>query len=185
MILAVDVDYRQKNALAAGLIFSNWSDAYPAKELTVFITDVAEYLPGQFYLRELPCIKQILAQIDRLPEIIIVDGYVYLSTDERPGLGKHLFDALDGKVAVIGVAKTSFKDTPHNTEIYRGESTRPLFVTAVGIDAEVAKQSIVNMHGTNRIPTLLKRVDQICRKSKTEVNHTEYKGGEIITNKLS
>ena len=47
--------------------------------------------------------------------------------------------------------------------IYRGDSAKPLFVTAVGMTLEEAKAHIASMHGEHRIPTLLRRVDQLCR----------------------
>ena len=45
--------------------------------------------PGQFYKRELPCILELLKQVNPLPNYIVIDGYVYLGGDEKPGLGKH------------------------------------------------------------------------------------------------
>ena len=168
MILAVDVDYRSDKAVAAGLVFEKWSDKESIKEIVVSIPQVKEYIPGRFYQRELPCIKALLKELDTDIECIIVDGYVYLGPDDAPGLGAHLFNALEGSVAVIGVAKKPFKDPPKNAELLRGKSKRPLYVTAQGIDVAVAKQYIAKMHGKNRIPTLLKQVDQLCKKRNTK-----------------
>ena len=75
----------------------------------------------------------------------------------------HLYDSLENKIPVIGVAKRSFEGTPEQFELYSGESAKPLFVTAVGMTLEEAKAHIVSMHSEHRIPTLLKRVDQLCR----------------------
>jgi deoxyribonuclease V len=61
------------------------------------------------------------------------------------------------------VAKRSFLDTPEACEVLRGSSEKPLFVTAVGMPLSDAKQYISVMHGKNRIPSLLKKVDQLCR----------------------
>ena len=79
-------------------------------------------------------------------------------------MGKHLYDALHAKSVVIGVAKSRFKDTPTEAEIFRGRSRRALYVTAVGISAAEANGFIVRMHGEHRIPTLLKRVDQLSKR---------------------
>jgi deoxyribonuclease V len=49
--------------------------------------------------------------------------------------------------------------------VQRGHSRRPLYVSAAGIDAETAARYIQDMHGTYRLPTLLRRVDQLCRCS--------------------
>jgi deoxyribonuclease V len=56
MILAVDVHYRDENAIAAGVMFKDWSDQEPNEKLLVQIAQVAADEPGQFYQRELPCI---------------------------------------------------------------------------------------------------------------------------------
>jgi deoxyribonuclease V len=74
-----------------------------------------------------------------------------------------LYDALDRKSVIIGVAKSRFKDTPAETEIFRGGSKRALYVTTVGISETEAKGCIMRMHGEHRIPTLLKRVDQLSK----------------------
>ncbi len=164
MILAVDVDYRKDGAVAAGVLFQNWQDSESVKELSAPILTVAEYEPGQFYKRELPCVLALLQQLEQLPEFIVIDGYVYLDGNQKPGIGKHLYDALEGKSVIIGVAKSRFKDTPSETEIFRGGSKRALYVTAVGINEIEAKGFIMRLHGEHRIPTLLKRVDQLSKR---------------------
>jgi deoxyribonuclease V len=167
MILAVDVDYRGDEAVAAGVVFEKWSDKESIREIVISIPEVKEYIPGRFYQRELPCIQALLKELDTGIEYIIIDGYVYLCSDDVPGLGAHLFHALEGNVTVIGVAKRPFKNTPKIAELFRGKSKRPLYVTAQGVDVAVAKRYIAKMHGKNRIPTLLKRVDQLCKKRNT------------------
>lgn len=164
MILAVDVDYRDDKAIAAGVLFQNWQDSEPVQELLSEILTVAEYEPGQFYKRELPCVLALLQQLEQLPEFIVIDGYVYLDGNQKPGFGKHLYETLEGKSAIIGVAKSRFKDTPAETEVFRGGSKRALYVTAVGIDETKAKGFIMQMHGAHRIPTILKRVDQLSKR---------------------
>jgi deoxyribonuclease V len=39
-----------------------------------------------------------------------------------------------------------------------------LYITAEGIELETAKEYIHAMQGDFRLPTLLKRVDQLCRQ---------------------
>ncbi len=97
-------------------------------------------------------------------DLLIIDGFVHLGLDKRPGLGRYLWDKLGRTKPVIGVAKTAFKDTPPDTAVWRGKSLKPLYVTAVGIPLEEAKAKIRSMAGSYRIPTLLKRVDSLCRK---------------------
>jgi deoxyribonuclease V len=168
MILAVDVDYRVCNAVAAGVLFQNWDDSIAISEFVVPIASFAEYEPGQFYKREMPCILELIKLLSDLPEFIIIDGYVYLDKNKKPGLGKHLYDALHGQTAIVGVAKSRYKYTPDDTAIYRSSSKRALYVTAVGISEANAKGFIMNMHGKHRLPTILKRVDQL---SKLPINN--------------
>ena len=96
---------------------------------------------------------------------VIIDGYVWLGADLRPGLGAHLYAALHDAMPVIGIAKTRFHETPPNTEVFRGLSSRPLFVTAVGIEADAARNAIRSMHGPHRKPTMLSLVDRACREA--------------------
>ena len=108
---------------------------------------------------------KVLRKVDVSLETVLVDGYVWLGNDKSPGLGAHLFEALDGKIPVIGVAKTKFASAVIAKEIFRGNSRNPLYVTSAGINPDVAVQQIENMHGQFRIPTLLKRVDTLCRQA--------------------
>ncbi|MCK4621721.1 MAG: endonuclease V [Desulfuromonadales bacterium] len=165
MILAVDVDYRDTIASISGVYFSRWEDAQ-AKQVFHSVLDVIEdYKPGQFYLREMPCIMHLLNEHSLTPEVIVIDGYVYLGDYTIPGLGIHLYNELEHKIPIIGVAKRRFKNTTAESEVYRGNSKRPLYVTSVGIAPEKAKNNVLSMHGKYRVPTLLKDVDRECRKS--------------------
>ena len=47
----------------------------------------------------------------------------------------------------------------------RGGGARALWVTAIGLDADEAAERVRRMHGTYRLPTLLKHVDQLCRSA--------------------
>ena len=125
--------------------------------------DVEPYVPGEFYRRELPCLLKVLDQLSERPEVVVIDGYVWLDASGRKGLGGHLFEALNKTVPVIGVAKTRFATATRAIEVLRGSSARPLFVTAAGIDQANAAKCIRRMHGESRIPTLLKRVDRLSR----------------------
>ena len=162
MIACVDVDYRNDVAVAGCVIFREWTDAEPLKEYLAVLDDVEPYRPGQFYLRELPCILNVLEKVVEPITMILVDGYVWLDTSQKAGLGAKLYEALEKSIPVIGVAKSSFPGSA-GIAVLRGKSVRPLWVTAVGIELDVAVQHIQEMHGVNRIPTLLKRVDSLCR----------------------
>lgn len=161
MLACVDVDYRADGAVAACVLFRAWTDAESADERVQTIASVAAYQPGKFYLRELPCLQAVLATAMEPLETIVIDGYVWLG-DQRPGLGVHLYEALARRVPIVGVAKTRFAGAC-GEEVLRGDSRRPLFVSAVGLDALTAARHVQSMHGAYRLPTLLRRVDQLCR----------------------
>lgn len=163
MILAVDAHYSDSIAKIAGLSFSAWDSDIALSIHTSQTPISAEYKPGLFYKRELPCIVALLEEHRLNPEAIVIDGYVYLDGNAEAGLGKHLFDHLGGEVAVIGVAKSKFRQIPVTHEILRGRSAKPLYVTSEGLDLFEAKRLVRSMHGKNRIPTLLKLADSICR----------------------
>lgn len=168
MIAAFDVNYlKNGSALAAAVVFEDFLDSKPRSIYRKKIVKTAEYVPGSFYKRELPCILEVLAQIHECIDIIIVDGYVFLG--ERPGLGKYLSESIDSNIAVIGVAKSFFAGS-NPVEAKRGKSKNPLFVTALGIDAEHAKDMIESMHGEYRIPTLLKEVDRASKEKNVFEN---------------
>ena len=63
---------------------------------------------------------------------------------------------------VVGVAKQAFADGVAKP-VLRGASKQPLWVTAVGTDVNSACERVRAMHGEHRIPTLLRRVDALCR----------------------
>lgn len=165
MILATDVHYHRTGATAAGVLFNDWQDTQAQQTLTVPIEHVEPYVSGQFYQRELPCLLALIEQITMPLDTIIVDGFVTLGEQQTAGLGKYLYDALAGKIIVIGVAKSAFSDSSIATEILRGKSNKPLYVTAVGMELEDAKDCVLAMAGAFRLPTLLKQVDSLCRKT--------------------
>lgn len=162
MRACVDVDYRDDVTVAACVLFRDWTDAAESGHLIERGPPAAPYEPGQFYRRELPHLLRVLGAVAEPLEAVVIDGYVWLG-EERPGLGAHLYEALGRRVPVIGVAKTAFHSNPHALPVVRGQSRRPLYVTAVGMDAHEAADCVRRMHGASRLPTLLQRVDRLCR----------------------
>lgn len=162
MFCCVDVDYQPTGVTAAAVGFASWADALATIEVVVRSFDAPQpYEPGAFAKRELPFLTTVLARMPAL-EAILVDAYVWLAP-ERPGMGKVLHDACG--VPVIGVAKTRF-DGAVAIEAVRGDSARPLYVTAVGFDAAAAAEHVRAMHGEFRIPTLIKRADALARGNR-------------------
>lgn len=144
----------------------DWTSAAPIAEFTHRAGKAEAYAPGEFQRRELPLLMSVLAMLPERPRILVIDGYVWLDADGRKGLGAHLFEALRGRTAVVGVAKSRFAGAEQWVEqVMRGDSTSPLWVTAAGVTMSEAVSGVKRMHGTHRIPTLVGRVDQLARKT--------------------
>jgi deoxyribonuclease V len=160
MFACLDVHYDKDAATTGCVLFERWQDAQAVREFTCRHQPIAPYVSGEFYKRELPCLVEIINKISIQLDTVIIDGYVWLAADGSPGLGARLHESIH--LPVIGVAKTKYATAPA-IEVLRGDSTRPLYVTAGGMDPAVAADVIRTMHGKHRLPTLLKRVDQLCR----------------------
>ena len=172
MILAIDVQYEGDVGYVAGVMFEEWSASSPLSEHASSVTNIAAYEPGSFYKRELPCILQLLREHKLQPSTIVVDGYVFLDGKALPGLGKRLFNALSHRATVVGVAKEPYAGISDEFALLRGRSKKPLYITSTG-NPEYARKCIAGMHGNNRIPVLLKRVDQLCRAAARDATHGE------------
>lgn len=164
MLYAVDVDYREGGAVAGAVGFSVWTAGVAATTTVVTLApgQYGEYVPGQLYLRELPCLLAVLAAAPVPATAVVIDGYVWLE-DGVPGLGARLHAALGGGVPVVGVAKTRYLSAMGALEVRRGSSASPLFVSAVGMGADAAAAAVASMHGAHRLPLLLKQADRLCR----------------------
>jgi len=163
--IALDVQYALDKANVACISFDGWQAANPNGFFAVRCENINPYEPGSFYKRELPC---LITAIDLhkkiygcLPKVIVIDGYCDLNNG-KPGLGRHLFDALSNSdVVVIGVAKSYF-DCDAAVKVSRG-NTKPLYVTAINMQVDIAANYIRNMYGDNRIPDILKYADSAAR----------------------
>ena len=165
MIAALDVQYASDRAFVACITFEHWTDADPNSEHTTAVHGIGDYQPGEFYRRELPPLLAGLELLPALPNVVVIDAYVWLDENGRKGLGAHLHEALEGKAAVVGVAKNFFQGATGAARVLRADSKRPLFVTAEGMPLAEASAAVRSMHGEFRVPTLLRRVDQLCRQT--------------------
>lgn len=162
MIYFFDTFYGENYAKTAAVGIDEWSSSRPVFELTDVVNEVNEYESGAFYKRELPCLLNIINKmnVDPINDILVIDGYVVLSDQGKLGLGGYLYNELNGKIPVIGVAKNNFYTLNRlKKEIIRGKSKKPLFITSLGIDLDEAYSKVLEMHGEYRLPTILKRVD--------------------------
>ncbi len=110
----------------------------------------------------MPCLLRVYENIKEDIDLIIVDGFVHLG-DRKKGLGAYLFNALDQEIPVIGVAKTFFKGCTDCIKTYRGQSIKPLYISSIGIELHDSAKLIKDLNGKNRIPDVLKKVDQLTR----------------------
>jgi deoxyribonuclease V len=161
LVAAVDVHYPVSGgAQAAAVLATDASFALVAAERVTTAAEVLPYRPGEFYLRELPPLRALLASIDP-PRLVVVDGYVDLDPDGRPGLGAHVHAEFG--MPVIGVAKSRFSTASHAVPVLRGASARPLFVTVAGMSRADAAELVQRMAGPFRVPDALRRADTLAR----------------------
>lgn len=152
--IAIDAYYVGDTCHVVGGIFNKWGDAHVSKFIYADVKVDSEYIPGQFYKRELPGMVELLKQVN-LDEFdtIIIDGYVHLKElwhmSERNefipgpikrGLGCHLRTALakhylerkaKKRLNIVGIAKTLYGDDSEYGICYRGESKKPLYITGL------------------------------------------------------
>lgn len=166
MIFALDTYYFDNKAKTVALGFSDWSNSIEKENYSEILENIEEYKSGEFYKRELPCILSLISKIDlKKIEFIIVDGYVFVDDNSKLGLGGFLYEELNKKIPIIGVAKTDFISlTKNKISLLRGKSKNPLFISSIGVELNEAVKRIKQMNGENRIPTLLKRLDKLTKE---------------------
>lgn len=158
---AVDVHYLGAAGARAALVTaSDARFAGLAGTATILVPETAQYRPGEFYLRELPPIRAVCRHAGPFA-LIVVDGYVDLDPEGRPGLGAHVHGEFGAPV--IGVAKTAYRTAIHAARIRRGQSARPLYITAAGLTIADAAGLVENMAGAFRIPDALRTADRLAR----------------------
>jgi deoxyribonuclease V len=161
VVAAVDVHYPGSGgARAAAVLATDASFARVVAERVTAVRDVLPYRPGEFYLRELPPLRALLASME-LPRLVVVDGYADLDPDGSPGLGAYV--RAEFGMPVIGVAKSPFRTATHAIPVLRGTSARPLLVTAAGLPRAEAADLVRHMAGRFRVPDALRRADALAR----------------------
>jgi deoxyribonuclease V len=163
MHACLDASYREGKAAAACVLFCDWRDERSAGDVAACIGNANPYIPGWFFLRELPALLAILKKVTTPLDVLVIDGYVWLDACHSPGLGAHLYESRGRGTPVIGVAKSRYRGAPA-LEIIRGKGRRPLYISAAGMEVEEAAERIRVMHGPYRIPTLLRRADELSRR---------------------
>jgi deoxyribonuclease V len=164
---AVDVHYPASGgARAAAVLAADSLFSMLVAERTATVPEVPPYQQGEFYLRELPPLRAVLRDVGlgRLC-LLVIDGYVDLDVSGRPGLGAHAH--AEFAVPVIGVAKRALPSATHAVRVLRGQSARPLFVTAAGMSLSEAADIVQNMTGRFRLPNAMRRADALARTGRS------------------
>lgn len=171
MIACLDAYYpldAQGRGVVACVTANSWSDQDPLLCFTASFSGAHSYQPGQLFRRELPGLILALQRLPKLPEVVVVDAFVWLGNFDRPGLGGRLYEALGRRCTVIGVAKTWHREAAPCKAITRGDSCKPLFISAAGVELDEAAENVRSMHGNFRIPTLLKMADRLSRRPSSD-----------------
>lgn len=166
MIVIIDVDYRKNNtAKATGVILNDFSSKEPLAVVNSYIENVEPYESGNFYKRELPCIRALFKEHKLKPLVTIIDGYCELKGHKT--LGEYVAEELTDKI-VIGIAKNKHIDDEKSEKVYRGTSKKPLYVTHSHSKESTLGDLIEEMAGKYRIPNMIKRADAECRSDKND-----------------
>lgn len=164
MFVVIDADYDEKTRKGhvAGIVVQDLLSDKVEKVVTAIVENVEDYIPGQFYRRELKSVEAIINQLDKTQiEAIVIDGYADSGTEEH-ALGTFVYE--EYKIPVIGIGKNKYKRCIlENLEVCRGDSQRPLFVSSKGMDNEKSKELVKNMFGEFRLPFLVKYADKMAR----------------------
>lgn len=122
-IAILDVAYAADAAGLACVLADSWTAPTAATEISQSLACMpAEYVPGEFYRRELPLLRALIDDLVPRPSTLVIDGYVWLGGVDAPGLGARLFEALHSATPVVGVAKTRYRGDTWSEQVYRGDS---------------------------------------------------------------
>ena len=162
-IACLDVQYFDTYASVAAVTCLGWDAAKPQLSVSTRVPLAGDYQAGEFYKRELAPLLTIIKLIPQPVDVYVIDAYCQLDAEGSPGLGADFYEAIDRSAPVIGVAKNRFRHSEHAAEVLRGNSSKPLFVTSVGLPHTEAAACIAAMAGDHRMPVMLKAVDGFAR----------------------
>ena len=163
MKLAVAVHDLDGGTIVAAVAFDEWDAAEASRTFTSGVAPGDPPVRSPRGAAELASVLQLLREHALEPELIVIDGPVHLDAAEKPAWGRHLFDALGGRSAVIGISTRTVPGLRAQFEVWRDEEARPLIVTSIGIDLGAAKVRVRMMHGRRRVPTLMKLAARLAR----------------------
>jgi deoxyribonuclease V len=176
MILILDGDYKDNSCFMVGTLIKDFSDSEILGFVCAEVDKVGEYESGEFYKRELKGICAVLSNLNIYPgtlsssiDCIVIDGYATFGDENHLALGEHIYKKYN--MPIIGIAKNkNILCKLENTEVYRGISKNPLYVTSFGCSNEIAKKCVREMAGEHRIPDIIKLTDSLARKKQVILN---------------
>lgn len=163
MKLIVAVHLAGEGATTAGVAFDAWDAAEATRTWQSRIAHVAPPARGEPDLRVVHAVLQLFQEHRLQPELVVLDGLVHLDADDTPGPGQRLFEALGGRVPVVGVSKKGLPGLTAQFEVAREDEAPPVVVTAAGLDIGAAKARVRAMHGRKRVPTLVKLAARLAK----------------------
>jgi deoxyribonuclease V len=165
--LSTDVAYHNGIGYGIGLVFNKFTDDVADGVIEVIVPDVGDYIPGEFYKRELKVLVAIYKEYIKIykkpPLLIFIDAYVNLG--DKIGCGQYFAEDIDNASVIVGIAKNAY--TPADSiceKVLRGDSIKPLFVTSTIISKEAAAVVVKKLHGKHRFPTLIKKTDMLTKE---------------------
>lgn len=165
MKLAIALHTDRSTLLAAAVVFEEWGAPEAARTHLSRLALSDKPAPDALAQLQLQCLLQLLQAHALAPTVIVLDGLVHLDAQDTPALGRHLYEALGGRAAVIGVSKAALAHLPAQFQVSREDEAAAVTVTCAGIDIGAAKARVRAMHGKRRVPTLLKLAARVARGS--------------------
>lgn len=105
----------------------------------------------------------VLKQVKGEYDLIALDGFASFDSP-HVSLGEHLYKLLESRTPVIGIAKSFNRLAIGKAQkLFRGESNSPVYITAMGLDVEMASEYVRLLHGPFRIPSVIKDTDQLSK----------------------
>ncbi|NIM96284.1 MAG: deoxyribonuclease V [Anaerolineales bacterium] len=190
LVAGTDVSYiRSEKVSRAAVAILSFPDLNLVDSATSESTTEFPYIPGLLSFREIPAIMSVIAELERLPDLIICDGHGY-AHPRRFGLASHLGILCD--IPTIGVAKRLLTGTHKPVPNERGawvpiivdgetigaalrsrEYTKPIYVS-IGhrVSLETAIDLTMECTTRYRLPETTRMAHKLSKTPLSSDHHT-------------